>query len=636
VAELDDRGRDAADGLLAKVTAVARVEATRAVAEKLNNVVEGGRLNWDMLTQWGHHLLDDGAEVPIRPKLDLVGFTVADDPAGDLTRVTGSSGGGTGGDWVELASHIVPAGGGEGSMDFPSLPQTYRSLVAVGDNIQYVSYSAVDGKPICFLANAWNGNDYVQRIHRYGYDGSAINDVATPTPGNSGAIGYAPGPAGDEPVSSFVCWFPGYTNTTKYKTYHGHAEYSFGSTTLGFDVGGFARLALASHVNVDQLTFYANYSAGGAALDLFAPGSRITIYGVSGPNGGGGGDGGGWSLVERLTVASPTDDLAFATIPSTGDMLMLVSQGSVIVSSGQVGALYGLLLNGDLISGAAKYRDLFTEVDGYPSSASTSHYTTLHDALGTIGAFGASLSGSTPDNGGGVSVCYIPGFTVAKPITAISQSQNYHQNLTSFGTGAQVVQGTYTFTYDDNGPLTALHVHCGNGGQFAVGTTFALYVLNGGGTGGGTAFVGAKAHDTGGIVCPSGSITTVAFDDEYWDTGALHDVATNNERVTVPADGYYRVSARVELERHSLSVTADPFYGLLQLLRSGSTVAEDMVSTTPAAFNAGHRIVLKIEEEFLCTAGQYFSLTVQQNAGVSVVTSGDSWRQARLGVERVG
>jgi hypothetical protein len=152
----------------------------------------------------------------------------------------------------------------------------------------------------------------------------------------------------------------------------------------------------------------------------------------------------------------------------------------------------------------------------------------------------------------------------------------------------------------------------------------------------GGAFVGAKAHDTGGIVCASGSITTVALDAEYWDTGALHDLTTNNERIAIPSDGYYRVSARVELERHSTSATADPFYGLLQLLRSGSTVAEDMVSTTPAAFNAGHRIVLKIEEVFHCTAGQYFSLTIQQNAGVAVVTSGDSWRQARLGVERVG
>jgi hypothetical protein len=437
---LNDEGRGAGDGLMAKVRDEARRVALDELNRRLNNTVVGGRLNWDMLTQWGHRLLDNGVAVPIRPKLDLVGFTVVDDPAGDLTRVTGSSGGGTGGDWVELASHTVPAGGGEGSMDFPSLPQTYRSLVAVGDNIQYVSYSAVDGKPICFLANAWNGNDYVQRIHRFGYDGATINDVVTPTPGNSGAIGHAPGPAGDEPVSSFVCWFPGYTNATKYKTYHGNAEYSFGSTTLGFDVGGFARLALASHVNVDQLTFYANYSAGGAALDLFAPGSRITIYGVSGPSGGGG--------------------------------------------------------------------------------------------------------------------------------------------------------------------IVAL--------------------------------VGAKAHDTGGIVCPSGSITPVALDAEYWDTGTFHDVVTNNERVTVPSDGYYRVSARVELENYLTPATADPFYGLLQLLLSGSTIAEDMVSTTPAAFNAGHRIVLKIDEVFHCTAGQYFSLTIQQNAGVSVVTNADSWRQARLGVERVG
>jgi hypothetical protein len=94
VAELDDRGRDAADGLLAKVTAVARAEAARAVAEKLNNVVEGGRLNWEMLTQWGHRISDDGVPVPIRPNLDLVGFTVADVPVGDLTRVTGGGGSG--------------------------------------------------------------------------------------------------------------------------------------------------------------------------------------------------------------------------------------------------------------------------------------------------------------------------------------------------------------------------------------------------------------------------------------------------------------------------------------------------------------------------------------------------------------
>jgi hypothetical protein len=435
MAELDDRGRDAADGLLAKVTAVARAEAARAVAEKLNNVVEGGRLNWDMLTQWGHRLLDNGTLVPIRPNLDLVGFTVTDVPAGDLTRVTGGggnlrhcsallsndaslpvahntvvlvpldldeydpddwhsttttthkitvleegdyvifarftwenddatgnvgtrtftingtgpggfygasrvdpasstvshlhqelthaehlvagtscwmevlqnsggtlqaalasnrrenprltvvrldagAGSGTGGDWVEVASHTVPTGGGESSIDFASLPQTYRALVAVGDNVQYETFSATTGHPTCFLMNGWNGNDYLERVHRFGDSGGSIHDVVTPTSANAGTVGYAPGGAGDDPVGSFVCWFPGYASTTKYKTYHGHAEYGFGTTRLGFNTGGFIRLGSAAHINVDQLTFYAGYSAGGAATDLFAPGTRITIYGV--------------------------------------------------------------------------------------------------------------------------------------------------------------------------------------------------------------------------------------------------------------------------------------------------------------------------------------------------------------------
>jgi hypothetical protein len=88
--ELDDTGRSAADDLLARVAKVARDEATKEVNRRLANLAVGGRLNWEMLTQWGHHISDNGTAVPIRPNLDLVGFTVADVPAGDLTRVTAS------------------------------------------------------------------------------------------------------------------------------------------------------------------------------------------------------------------------------------------------------------------------------------------------------------------------------------------------------------------------------------------------------------------------------------------------------------------------------------------------------------------------------------------------------------------
>jgi hypothetical protein len=93
VNELDDVGRGAADDLLARVAKVARDEATKEVNKRLANLAAGGRLNWEMLTQWGHRISDDGTLVPIRPNLDLVGFTVADVPASDLTRVTSGTGG---------------------------------------------------------------------------------------------------------------------------------------------------------------------------------------------------------------------------------------------------------------------------------------------------------------------------------------------------------------------------------------------------------------------------------------------------------------------------------------------------------------------------------------------------------------
>src|SRR5215831_7632052 len=209
------------------------------------------------------------------------------------------------------------------------------------------------------------------------------------------------------------------------------------------------------------------------------------------PHGVGGGAAGGWSLVEKVTVTSPTATVAFASVPTAGDALMLISRGSVTAPSGTNGAYYGLTLNGDPYpSGATTYKYVMQDVAGYPGAVAT-HATTGFDAFAYLGYFSASVSGTTTNDGGGISIAYLPDFTAAKRLNVLSDFQVYGTTIQYYGT-AQVTGGRYSTVYDAHGPLTGLAVRCGNALQFDAGSTFALYVLTGtegGGGGGGTADV---------------------------------------------------------------------------------------------------------------------------------------------------
>jgi len=118
-----------------------------------------------------------------------------------------------------------------------------------------------------------------------------------------------------------------------------------------------------------------------------------------------------------------------------------------------------------------------TDVAGVPGSAAA-HTTTGDDRFAYLGNMGASLSGATANDGGGVSLCYLPDFTANERLNALSDFQIYHTTKFAYGT-ARIVGGKYSTVYDAHGPLTALAVQCGNGLQFDAGSTFALYVLNG-------------------------------------------------------------------------------------------------------------------------------------------------------------
>lgn len=185
-----------------------------------------------------------------------------------------------GGAWVALAAHTVPAGSGEASIDFSGISQDYTTLVAIGDNL----HTGTTQVPVCFQLNAWDGNDYLETVHRHG--STTTHGLVFPTANNAGSIGYAP-PGDDDDlddVGAFTLWLPGYVVTGRYKNYYGQASLAGeDGKAYGYEVAGLARLGFAAHEDVDQLTFYAGYTSGGSPVDVFRPGSRISLYGVGGP-----------------------------------------------------------------------------------------------------------------------------------------------------------------------------------------------------------------------------------------------------------------------------------------------------------------------------------------------------------------
>jgi hypothetical protein len=109
----------------------------------------------------------------------------------------------------------------------------------------------------------------------------------------------------------------------------------------------------------------------------------------------------------------------------------------------------------------------------------------------------------------------------------------------------------------------------------------------------------------------SGAFTVVAFDQERYDTAAMHDNASESSRLTAPVAGIYEIGASVEWD--ALDGTVDAII----LVKNagggpvaGSWLADD--SNTLNATNQGHAIGTVASLE----AGDFVEVVVFQNSGI--------------------
>ena len=183
-----------------------------------------------------------------------------------------------GGVWTEIATLV--AVGGESVLDFTSIPNTFRTLVAIGDSLGTTTDATASGDFLSVEANAWDGSDYIGQEHYVRNTGSgAQHGVTAPGAGQALEVSRISGLTVPS-ASQFVCWFPGYAVSGTYKHIISQGVMSYGNGYYGVDVKGFVRLGFASSTIINELKFFVG-AWSGSPTRLFAAGSRITLYGVS-------------------------------------------------------------------------------------------------------------------------------------------------------------------------------------------------------------------------------------------------------------------------------------------------------------------------------------------------------------------
>lgn len=106
----------------------------------------------------------------------------------------------------------------------------------------------------------------------------------------------------------------------------------------------------------------------------------------------------------------------------------------------------------------------------------------------------------------------------------------------------------------------------------------------------------------------SGAFTTLSLDSEDTDSAAMHDLVTNNSRITVPSTGFYFVMGHSRVAASTSTQTA------LQLVKNGTTTLQVNTLVVSSSFANDFEVIW-------CgplTAGDYVELQAFQNSGGSV------------------
>jgi len=97
-----------------------------------------------------------------------------------------------------------------------------------------------------------------------------------------------------------------------------------------------------------------------------------------------------------------------------------------------------------------------------------------------------------------------------------------------------------------------------------------------------SAFNGAQVKKSSAQSINAGTVTTITFDQENYDTNTYHDNSTNNSRLTVPTTGYYRFTINTGMANYPVGVNE---FVQIRLLKNGTQVQASLTQYI-ASFDA--------------------------------------------------
>lgn len=104
----------------------------------------------------------------------------------------------------------------------------------------------------------------------------------------------------------------------------------------------------------------------------------------------------------------------------------------------------------------------------------------------------------------------------------------------------------------------------------------------------------------------TGVVTTLAFNSELFDSDVMHDVSTNNSRITFKTSGIYQVGGNVEYASNNVGIRD------LRLVLNGTTIISFVRVDTPDPANAA---IININTTYEFAQNDYVELLVLQTSG---------------------
>lgn len=139
-------------------------------------------------------------------------------------------------------------------------------------------------------------------------------------------------------------------------------------------------------------------------------------------------------------------------------------------------------------------------------------------------------------------------------------------------------------------------------------------------------FVGAHAYHSANQSVTSATFTILSLDSERYDTDTMHDLVTNNSRVTCKTAGKFHLDGKLVWAANGTGERA------LQLYLNGATVLDADVQFP----NGGDICVMHVSADYALAVNDYVELRAYQGSGgalnsVATANYGPSLSAARLG-----